>query len=105
MTLLISVDSYFTSDFDDCIRRVVTSAENFCVTRGWEAKPFPKTLLQRLVQFLGINVDRGPKAFRFHRVLSDNINKQQLSGEVINENMQFIYTARNRIVHSGFRTG
>ncbi len=96
-----SINSYFTSDFDDCIRRIVTSAENFFETRGWRAKPLPETLLQKLLGLLGLKSNSRPNAFR--RVLSDNIDTKKLSGEVINENIQFIYTIRNRIVHRGFR--
>ena len=45
-----SINSYFTSDFEDCIRQIVTSAENFFETRGWRAKqPLPETLLRRLL--------------------------------------------------------
>jgi len=50
---------------------------------------------------LGPKLKKNPNTFR--RALSDNINKKKLSGEVINEDMQFIYTVRNRIVHRGFR--
>jgi hypothetical protein len=96
-----SINSYFTSDFDDCIRRIVTSAENFFETRGWRAKPLPETLLRKLLGLLGLKLKKRPNTFR--RVLSDNIDKKKLSGDVINENMQFIYTVRNRIVHGGFR--
>jgi hypothetical protein len=95
-----SIDSYFTSDFDDCIRRVVTSAESFFAMREWKAKPIPETLLQKLLRLLGLKSKKVPNTFR--RILSDNVNKRMLSGEVINENMRFIYTVRNRIVILGF---
>lgn len=95
-----SINSYFTSDFDDCIRRVVTSAENFFEARAWRSKP-PDSLLQKLLRLVGLKMKERPTTFR--RLLSDNINKNRLSGQVINENMQFIYTVRNKIVHSGFR--
>jgi hypothetical protein len=99
--LVDSMHSYFTSDFEDCIRRIVTSAENFFETREWKAKPLPETLLRKLLRLLGLKLEKRPDTFR--RVLSDNINKTKLSGEVLNENMQFIYTVRNRIVHAGLR--
>jgi hypothetical protein len=96
-----SINSYFRSDFDDCIRRVVTSAETLFQARSWRSKAPPDTLLQKLLRFLRLKVRERPNTFR--RVLSDNIEKNRLSGQVINENMQFIYTVRNRIVHGGFR--
>jgi hypothetical protein len=96
-----AINSYFTYDFDDCIRRVVTSAENLFEARAWKAKPAPRLFWRKLLRRLGLNVKERPNTFR--RVLSDNININRLSGQVINENMQFIYTVRNKIVHSGFR--
>jgi hypothetical protein len=96
-----SMHSYFTYDFDDCIRRVVTSAENFFETRAWRSRPALGLFWRKLLQLFGLRLKERSNTFR--RVLSDNINKERLSGQVINENMQFIYTVRNRIVHGGFR--
>jgi hypothetical protein len=96
-----SINSYFTSDFDDCIRRVVTSAENFFQSRAWRSKSAPGCFWRRLLRLLGIKAKETPNTFR--RILLDNVNKNHLPGQVINENMQFIYTVRNRIVHGGFR--
>ena len=95
------MDSYFTSDFDHCIRRVVTSAETFFEAQGWKAKPLPNTLSRKLMKLLGLKVEEMPNTFR--RVLLANVDKRRQSGRVINDNMQFIYTVRNRIAHDGFR--
>jgi hypothetical protein len=100
-----SIDSYFRSDYDDCIRRVVTSAENLFEALNWKVKPAPLNLLQRIVRRLmtvfGVKVEDTPNTFR--RLLLDNIDKRRISADVLSENMLFIYTVRNRIVHSGFR--
>ena len=47
--LIDAMDSYFTSDFDHCIRRVVTSAETFFEAQGWKAKSLPNTLSRKLL--------------------------------------------------------
>jgi hypothetical protein len=99
--LIDAMDSYFTSDFDDCIRRIVNSAETFFEEHGWSATPLPNTLRRRLRKLLGLVVPENSNTFR--RVLSDNVGRTKLSSRVINDNMHFIYTVRNRIVHNGFR--
>jgi hypothetical protein len=99
--LIDAMDSYFTSDFDDCIRRIVTSAETFFEERRWSARPLPNTLFRRFLRLLGLRVQERSNTFR--RVLSDNVAKRKLSDQVIKDNMQFVYTVRNRIVHNGFR--
>jgi len=99
--LIDAMDSYFTSDFDDCIRRIVTSTETFFEERCWSATPFRNTLFRSFLRFLGLRVKERSNTFR--HILSDNVDKRRLSGQVINDNMQFIYTVRNRIVHGGFR--
>jgi hypothetical protein len=96
-----SMNSYLTSDFDHCIRRIITSAETFFEAREWRVKPLAGTLLRKVLRLLGQKPKERSNTFR--RVLSDNINRNNLSDEVLNENMQFIYTVRNRIVHAGFR--
>ena len=87
------MNSYFTYDFDDCFRRVVTSAENLFEARGWRWKPASGLVWLRLLRLFGLRFKEKPNTFR--RALSHNVRKNRLSGEVINENMQFIYTVRN----------
>ena len=77
-----AIHSYFRSDFDDCIRRVVTSVETFFAYRGWKAACRPST---------------------FKRVLDNNVEKDSLGGQVVTENLKYVYKIRNRIVHGGFR--
>jgi len=80
-----SINAYFTSDFDDCIRRLVTSAENFFEVRSWKTCKLQKT------------------SNSFRRILTEYVNDGSLAGEVVSENMEVIYTVRNKIVHAGFR--
>ena len=77
-----AIHAYFWSDFDDCIRRLVTSVETFFAYRKWKASRAPST---------------------FRRILDHNVETKSLSGEVVVENLKYIYKIRNRIVHGGFR--
>ena len=96
-----SIKAYFTSDFDDCIRRLVTSAENLFEARGWKTRAVPKTLFRALLRLLGFKSKKASNSFR--RILTEYVNDGSLAGEVVNENMEVIYTVRNKIVHIGFR--
>jgi hypothetical protein len=73
---------YFKNDFDDCIRRIITSTENFFESLRWKAKT-------------------GPNSFR--QILDDNIDSTIFDNQVIMENLKSIYGVRNKIVHQGFR--
>lgn len=77
-----AMHSYFKSDFDECIRRVITSTENLFKIR-------------KLRGFSGNN--------SFRSILLNNLNIQSFSGKVIAENMLFVYKLRNKIVHDKFR--
>jgi len=91
--------SYFRNDYDDCIRRIITSAENFFTARSWTSKR--ESVLCRIIRILKMRKRPNPNSFR--RVLADNLQLHLVSGEVINENMAHIYSVRNKIVHDGFR--
>ncbi|REF86242.1 hypothetical protein DES32_2291 [Methylovirgula ligni] len=95
-----SINAYFTSDFDDCIRRLVTSAENLFEVRGWKTRTSPKTLFRKILRLLGF---KSKTSNSFRRILTEYVNDGSLAGEVVTENMEFIYTIRNKIVHAGFR--
>ncbi len=77
-----AMHSYFKNDFDECIRRVITSTEN----------------LFKIRELRGFN---GNNSFR--SILFNNLNTQSFSGKIIAENMLFVYKLRNKIVHDKFR--
>ena len=89
--------SYFRGEFD-CIRRLITSAENFCRARGWTTKTIANGCWRKLFR-----LKPRKTSVSFRHAFRDNLNLTQLSGQVINENIQIIYSTRNKIVHSGFR--
>jgi hypothetical protein len=76
--------SYLRNDFEDCIRRLVTSVETFFAHRRWTANPKPNT---------------------FKAILDSNVSQVGLAGRVVVKNLKFIYKVRNKIVHGGFRMG
>jgi hypothetical protein len=85
--LLNAINHYFDKNFDDCIRNLVTSVENFVRTRGLRGK-------SRFLFF---------RRNSFVSVLKNNLAGPYIGNEVVRENMIFIYRIRNKIVHNDFR--
>lgn len=96
--LIDAMQSYFRAEFDECIRRLVTSIENLIEAKQWNFQTIPNSCLHRLLRLK-------PRRVRLsvRQALLHNLNTRNFSGEVLNENMQFIYSTRNKIVHSGLR--
>lgn len=80
--LVDAMQSFLSNDFDECVRRLVTSTETFFLHLGWKAATKPNT---------------------FRRILDCNVDTSGLAGQVIVQNLKFIYKVRNKIVHRGFR--
>lgn len=80
--LVDAMQSFLSNDFDECVRRLVTSTETFFRHLEWKATTRPNT---------------------FRRILDCNVDKSRPVGQVIVENFKFIYKVRNKIVHRGFR--
>jgi hypothetical protein len=96
-----AMHAFFRNEYDDCIRRVITATENFIETKEWKVKRSSSCIFFRL--FPNLPFLKPKKGDSFRRKLSDNLDKTKIAGQVINENLQFIYTIRNKIVHGGFR--
>jgi hypothetical protein len=94
-----SIQSYFCGEYDDCVRRVVTGAENFFRAQGWDTAE-KETLIECLIRRLARKPKPNPRAF--NQILRKRMNTK-ISGKVIQENMHYVYGVRNRIVHNGFR--
>jgi len=96
--LIDAMGSYFRGEFDDCIRRLITSTENFIETKGWNVRTIPNGWMRNLLCLK-------PRRdwFSFRQSLKRNLKRTTISGEVIYENMRVIYSTRNKIVHAGFR--
>jgi len=78
---------YFNGSYDDCVRKVITSAEN--------AFRFYNLKGDRTFLFL--------KNRKFESIIKRNIYSKNLANEVIANNLIFIYKLRNKIVHHKFR--
>ncbi len=89
-------NSYLVGDYDDCIRKVITSAENtfrFYGLRSYLPKGYLK-YLQRLL----------PRKSNFVGIVRGNIySDKNLGQQVVAENLIFIYKLRNKIVHTKFK--
>jgi len=83
-----SMHAYFNGNFDECIRRVITSVENFFVFKKWKKK-------KRFLFF---------KSSKFNDIVHQNIyDDRDLSRKVIANNLIFIYKVRCKIVHNKLR--
>jgi hypothetical protein len=94
-----AMHAFFNNEYDDCIRRVVTATENFIESKGWRIKP--RSRFEKLLFRFPCLGNRKGDSFR--RKLADNLNKSIISGQVINENLQYVYNIRNKVVHNGYR--
>jgi hypothetical protein len=74
-----AIHAFMKNDFDDCVRRIITSVENFFAIKGWTATPHT-----------------------FRNIVATNVVAPP-HDQVIVDNLRFVYHVRNRIVHSGFR--
>ncbi len=96
-----SIDAFFRNEYDDCVRRVITSTENFIEAKKWKVKP---TLWSNMVNFIRkVLCLRRRSSRSFRRILNENLDSSLISDRVMNENLQYVYTIRNKIVHNGYR--
>ncbi len=78
---------YFNGNYDDCIRKVITSIENSF--RFYNLKGKRKSLFFR--------------NNKFNNIIKNNINGKDIGQKVIASNLIFIYKIRCKIVHDKFR--
>jgi len=78
---------YFNGNYDDCIRKIITSVENSF--RFYNLKGKRKSL------FFHNN--------KFNNIIKNNISGKDISQKVIASNLIFIYKIRCKIVHDKFR--
>lgn len=92
---------YFEGNYDECIRKIITSVENFIHEKQWI---LPKeTLFSRIKNFLmRKKISSNRRSFR--KILNHYIPTDEYRGKTVNFNIQHIYSVRNKIVHDGFRT-
>jgi hypothetical protein len=82
--LIEATTSYFYNNFDDCIRKIITSIENYFKLRNIQDKTFSKKLLKSLKSEYHI------------------INWQSYL-PMFFSNIMFVYKIRNSIVHDKYR--
>ncbi|MDR3448759.1 MAG: hypothetical protein P4M15_03255, partial [Alphaproteobacteria bacterium] len=90
-----AIHAFFRSEYDDCIRRVITATESFLETKKWKAKrSYREYLIDIINKAFGF---RRNNSHSLRRRLSDNLCKKLISNLVINENLQYVYKIRNKI--------
>lgn len=89
-------NDYLRGDYDNCIRRVITSAENaFRFYRLDKTTPSGWRLLFISLPFF--------KETSFNTIARSISSPNHLGSQVVSENLLFLYKLRNRIVHNKFR--
>lgn len=84
--LVDSVYCYFYCQYDECIRKIITSIENYFINRKYEAK----------MKFV-------PKVKKIIKECKCSYANNKLAREVITSNIIEIYKTRNKIVHDKYR--
>lgn len=79
---------YFDNNFDDCIRKIITSVENFFEFKKFRGRR--KFLVFRPKKFIGI-------------VKKNIYSNKELPRKVITSNLILVYKTRNKIVHGNSR--
>lgn len=95
------IDAFFRNEYDDCIRRVIMSTENFIEEKKWNVKRNPRCYIVNMIKRMFHLRKRRNSSLR--RILSDNLDCSLISNLVINENLQYVYRIRNKVVHNGYR--
>lgn len=88
-------NAYLSGNYDDCIRKAITSVENAFSHYGLKPKSVSKW--QRIIDKL---FDR---KYKFNRIVTDNIYAENLGNKMVSSNLRFLYKLRNKIVHEKFR--
>lgn len=105
-----AMHSLLKYDYDDCIRRVITSAECFFTHKSWNAGTPPSGLkyigwlisgVKNLISRKSWSANAPLRTFR--RILEHNVDPSAIAGQVIIHNLKIVYGVRNKIVHRGFR--
>lgn len=89
-------NDFFKGDYDNCVRRLITSVENFFSFHSfYTKKSYPWWNI--VARFKG-------RRMTFREVLFDLKSKSKFIGhEVVADNLLFLYKVRNRITHGSLR--
>jgi hypothetical protein len=98
--LVDAMHAFLRSEFDESVRRVVTSAEKFFRDRGWDVRVRSGVLARILA---ALRLRSRTKKHSFRQCLLRNLDTSRNPGDVLVENMMIVYGVRNRIVHGGYR--
>lgn len=91
--------SYFVGNYDECIRKVVTSIENLIREKRWKLPE--RTLLNRMKDIFFMRKPFNRNSFR--KIIDRYIPLGTYQADTVNFNIQHIYSVRNKIVHDSFR--
>jgi len=107
---------YFNNNFDECIRKIITSVENFYVYANVKGDFFPHTnffcrSLESLIQkihdrygLMNVEIKRGTFNSKLHDCLNERYYPQwREHTPVLEGNIRFLYRVRNSIVHKKYR--
>lgn len=96
MDFIDAGNDYLRGDYNDCVRRIITSAENAFRLYGIDRVPL--TWWKRYFSLLPFLKESG-----FSRTARSISSGTNLGRQVVSENLLFLYKLRNKIVHDKFR--
>lgn len=91
--------SFFLGNFDECIRKVITSVENLIKHNRWHLKK--QTKMQLLWKAIVGNKRKNTNSFR--NIVRSHIGSDNYQAETISENILLTYSIRNKIMHDDLR--
>ena len=98
--LIDAMHAFLRNEYDECVRRLITSAEDFFRARGWNLSP-RVGLVNRILVALRLRSRR--KRISFRQSLTSNLEASSIPGSTLVPNLLTVYEVRNRIVHGGIR--
>jgi hypothetical protein len=107
---------YFDNNFDECIRKIITSLENFFIyakIKG-DFSPHPNFVCRYFELFIqkihdryglmNVEIKRGTFNSKLHDCLNEhNYPQWRKHTPIVEENIRFLYKVRNSIVHKKYR--
>lgn len=102
--LVDAMTYYFSYNFDECIRKIITSLENYFIY--YDIKPPRNKRINNLKSFFDYILNRRnikfSKQVKYY-IVEKNYSYNEKHLQVLRDNIMFIYFLRNKIVHDQLR--
>ena len=102
--LIDAMTYYFSYNYDECIRKIITSLENYFIY--YDIKPLIENKANKMKSFFDYLLNRRNTKFskqvKYH-IVERNYPYKEKHLQVLRNNIMFVYYLRNKIVHDQLR--